>query len=155
MLVMHRVLLVISAGLSLLCLLGSFLVLGSHCEMGFLLWYCIYWLGQAIQHFLAFTVPRVDTVKYSPQIRRLVGVIIVIDLVYFFLAFTFWTKSEVHPLYCLLCHRLDFSPGIGALLLLHFIIALFFFIQLLYAYIKRKYYLISLGGFALEQRLLR
>ena len=146
---MHRAFLVLSAGMSLLCLLGSFLLNGKHCDMGFLLWYCLYWMGQAIQHFLSSIISRIDAVKYSLFIRRFLGAILVVDLMYFFLVVTFWMQSAVHPFYCFLCNQLGLSRAVGVLLLLHFFVALCFFIQLLYAYIKRKYYLISLGGFAL------
>ena len=152
---MHKVFLGVGASLSLLALLGSFLVISDKCSMAFMLWYTLFWLGQGIQHFLSFTIPQVDTLKHEHLIRRFVGIVIIIDILYFFLAFTFWMKSEYHPLYCFLCHRIGLSPLIGVFLLIHFFIALAFFIQFLYAYIKRKYYLISLGGFTVEQRLLR
>ena len=104
MLTMHRVLFVMSVGMSLLCLLGSFFLSGQHCNMGFLLWYCLYWMGQAIQHFLSLIISRIDAVKYSLFIRRFLTVILVIDLLYFFLVVTFWMQSAVHPFYCFLCN---------------------------------------------------
>lgn len=65
----------------------------------------------------------------------------------------FWVKNEIHPFYCFLCVELGLSSIVGLFLTVHFIVSLFMYIQFLYGYINRKYYLLALGGFEVERRM--
>jgi|JI9StandDraft_1071089.scaffolds.fasta_scaffold581551_1 hypothetical protein len=70
-------------------------------------------------------------------------------------AFVYWTKSDLHPVYCYLVNMLGMPSLLGIIFILHFIASLILYIQCLHEYITRKYYLLALGGFDVEQRLIR
>lgn len=134
-------------------LLVSFITIPNECSMSFFLFYTIYFMGQSIQHFLLLKMPKIDVVKYDITIKRYVYIASAIEILYFFVMFMFLVKTELHPIYCFLCIQLGISPLIGILLIAHFIVSLFMYVQFLYKYINRKYYLLALGGFEVEVRL--
>jgi hypothetical protein len=67
----------------------------------------------------------------------------------------FWTKSPLHPLYCFVVGALGLPFPVGIIFTLHFISTLLLYIQFLYGFITRKYYLMALGGFHVEQRFIQ
>jgi hypothetical protein len=115
--------------------------------MGFFLYYSFFFAGQSIQHRLFGIIPKTDIVKRDKTLRRYIAVAACALASYFFLVFVFWTRSSMHPLYCFLCLRIGFPLAIGLVIVIHFIVSLLLFVQLLHNYISRKYYLIALGGF--------
>ena len=135
-------------------MLGFFFI-SDDCTLSFLLYYTIYFIGQAIQHMLIVKMPAIDVVRYDKVIRRYLFIVSAIEISYFFLAFMFWVRTELHPLYCFFCLKLGMSPAVGVVLFLHFVASLLVYIQFLYCYINRKYYLLALGGFEVEQRILK
>lgn len=143
------------AGLAGLCFVLSFVFISDDCSLSFFLYYTIYFIGQAIQHMLIVKMPTIDVVRYDKVIRRYLFIVSVIEISYFFLAFMFWVKTELHPMYCFFCVKLGMSAVVGVVLILHFVASLLIYIQFLYCYINRKYYLLALGGFEVEQRIIQ
>lgn len=133
----------------------SWIFISRACTMSFFLYYCILYLGQSIQHFLCVVLPKIDVVRYDIWIKRAIGLVSAIEVSYIMLAFLFWSKSTYHPFYCFHCEVLSLPFYTGLLFTLHFIATLFLFIQFLHDYITRKYYLLALGGFEVELRLIR
>ena len=128
-------------------MVSSFIFIGDNCGMAFFLYLTIFYIGQSIQHYLILKMPQIDIIKYQAVIKRFLVIVSAIEISYFFLAFMFWTKFEVHPLYCFLCQKLGLPIVIGIAIMVHFVVSLLFFIHFLHGFIKRKYYLMALGGF--------
>ena len=72
---------------------------------------------------------------------------------YLLLVVVFWSKSHVHPLYCAMCEEYNWPFMIGIVFVFHFILSAGFVISLIHLFVTRKYYLIALGGFEVEQRI--
>lgn len=130
-------------------------MIGLPCGVNFFCYFSIFYLGQSIQHYFCMTMPKIDTIKYGSIIKRYLAIVILILISYFFMAFMFWSRSNIHPFYCFLVTNLGLPVLLGAIFIIHFVATLLIFIHFLHGYITRKYYLIALGGFEVEQRLIR
>lgn len=150
----NKIFTIFDISLSAIGLLLSFVFILDECATSFFLYYCIFYFGQSTQHFLIVKMPNIDVIKYDKIILRYVKIISIIEISYFFLTFMFWVKTEIHPFYCFLCLKLGLSSIIGLALTAHFIVSLFTYIQFLYGYINRKYYLLALGGYEVERRMI-
>jgi hypothetical protein len=67
--------------------------------LAFFLYYCIFYIGQSIQHYLSLVLHKIDIIKYDKLIKRYLAMISIIELTYFILVFIYWTKSTYHPIY--------------------------------------------------------
>ena len=92
-------------------------------------------------------------IKFDVTIKRLIGMVCFVEVFYMLLVVVFWQKSHVHPLYCAMCEEFGYPFVIGLVFLVHFIASAGFVVSLIHLFITRKYYLIALGGFDVEQRL--
>ena len=119
----------------------------SSCLASFYLFCSLYFLGQTISHYLTIKIPEVDVVKFDSSIKRLIGIICFIQIIYMFLVVVFWQKSHIHPIYCAVCEEFKWPFIIGIAFIIHFIISAGIAISLIHLFVSRKYYLIALGGF--------
>lgn len=149
----HKIFFYLDAVLAGVCIVLLLVSIGDRCGQGFFVYYGMFFIGQSIQHHLFGIIPKIDIVKYDKSLKRYIGFAIGIEVSYFFLAFMFWTRAAIHPLYCYLCLDLGLPIYIGIAIVLHFIVSMLVFVQFLHRYITRKYYLIALGGFEVELRI--
>lgn len=68
---------------------------------------------------------------------------------------TFWQKSEYHPVYCLVCEQWGWGLWVGLGFVLHEVVLIGWAATLINGYVRRRYYLLALGGFEVEQRILQ
>lgn len=136
---------------SFLCLFSLFLLLltdqKSVCIASFYLYWSLFYLGQTISHYLIVKLPKIDVVKFDKTIKKLIGIICFIHTAYLLLVITFWSRSQLHPIYCAICGYFGLPFVIGILFIIHFILTAGIVISLIHLYVTRKYYLIALGGF--------
>ena len=123
--------------------------------MSFFGYYSLFYLAQSIKHYLCINMPTMNVVKYDKVLKRYIFAISAIEISFFLLAFMFWTKSDMHPLYCFVVGALGLPYPLGAIFLLQFIFSLLVYIQFLHEFITRKYYLLAMGGYEVEQRLIQ
>lgn len=140
---------------SCISLVLSLVCAGKPCPMSFFAYYSIFYLAQAIKHYLCGNMPKMNVVKYDKILKRYIFAISVIEISFFLLAFMYWTKSDMHPLYCFVVENLGLPFPIGGLFMVQFIFSLLVYIQFLHGFITRKYYLLAMGGFEVEQRLIQ
>jgi hypothetical protein len=110
-------------------------------------------MTQAISHYLLIKLPVTDVIKFDSIIKKLIGIVCFVEVFYLLLVVVFWQKAHVHPLYCAMCEEYGYSFLIGIVFVFHFIGSGGFVINLIHLFITRKYYLIALGGFEVEQRM--
>ena len=125
----------------------------STCLSEFYLFIALFEMGQALAHFLLIKMPKIDVVLHQNLIKRLIVLLCVIEIVYLLLVIIFWQKSSLHPIYCAMCMELHLPYLIGIGYALHFVFTLGILVTLIHGFVTRKYYLIALGGFEVEQRL--
>ncbi len=124
------------------------------CACLLFLMYSILYAFQTCQHFLIHKFATIDINKHHVAFRRTVITICMVDMGYMLMTITFWQKSEDHPVYCVLCLQYGFGRWIGILLALHCIFLIGWAITLIQSYVNRRYYLLAIGGFEAEQRIL-
>ena len=125
----------------------------SQCLASFYLFWALYFLSQAILHYLLVKIPLIDVIKFDLLIKRLIGLVCFVEVAYLLLVVVFWERSNVHPLYCAMCEEYNWPYMIGIVFVFHFILSGGFVISLIHLFVSRKYYLIALGGFEVEQRI--
>ena len=92
-------------------------------------------------------MPKRDVNKHAKAYKRLVGLVCITDVTYMFLAVMFWQRTSTHPLYCGLCERLNLGAWIGFVIDMHCAFVILWGVNLIYAFVTRRYYLLALGGF--------
>ena len=120
---------------------------GEVCNISFFAYYSIFYLGQSIQHCLCFTMPKIDIVSQEKRLFKYLVIVSIIEISYFLVAFLFWTKSDLNPIYCFMIQVLRLHFLVGSIFIFHFIASLLLYVQVLHGFITRKYYLLALGGF--------
>jgi len=100
--------------------------------MSFFGYYSLFYLAQSIKHYLCINMPTMNVVKYDKVLKRYIFAISAIEISFFLLAFMFWTKSDMHPLYCFVVGALGLPYPLGAIFLLQFIFSLLVYIQFLH-----------------------
>ncbi len=125
----------------------------STCLSQFFLFMALIEAGQALAHFLLLKMPKTDVVLYQNLIKRLTTLLCVIQIVYLLLVIIFWQRSTWHPIYCAMCQEFHLPYLIGIGYVIHFVFTLGILVTLIHGFVTRKYYLIALGGFEVEQRL--
>ena len=118
------------------------------------LYYTFFYSAQTGQHYLLFKLPLIDVNKHYLLYRRLVILICLVDGTYMFSCVIFWQKTRMHPIYCTLCEEWGLGSWVGLVLIFHFIFCLAWAVSLIHSYVNRRYYLLALGGFEVEQRIL-
>ncbi len=125
----------------------------SQCLASFYLFWSIFFMSQSINHYLLMTIPRIDVIRFDSILKKLVGIVCGVEIFYLLLVIIFWQKSSIHPIYCAVCGEFDWPFLVGILFAFHFIFSAGFLINLIHLFVTRKYYLIALGGFDVEQRI--
>ena len=92
-------------------------------------------------------------IKFDSTIKKLIGIVCFVEVFYLLFVVVFWQKAHVHPLYCAMCEVYGYPLLIGIVFVFHFIVSAGYAISLIHLFITRKYYLIALGGFDVEQRI--
>lgn len=138
----------------LLSLIFVFVYIHHRCVSLMFLYYAFFYSAQAGQHYMIQKFPLIDINKHFVLYRRLVMFIGFVDASYLFAAIIFWQKTSQHPMYCALHEYFGIGMWVGIILSFHFIFCLFWVISLIQSYINRRYYLLALGGFEVEQRIL-
>jgi hypothetical protein len=67
---MHKLFIIIDLTLTLICFILSWVFISRPCHLSFLLYYCIFFLVQTLQHIISLQLPKIDSVKHDPLIRR-------------------------------------------------------------------------------------
>lgn len=119
----------------------------SQCIASFYLFWALYFSTQAMLHYLLVKIPMIDVIKVDITIKRMIGLICFVEIVYMLLVVVFWQRSHVHPIYCAMCEEYQWPYTIGIVFIFHFILSAGFVISLIHLFVTRKYYLIALGGF--------
>lgn len=119
----------------------------SQCIASFYLFWALYFLTQAMLHYLLVKIPMIDVIKVDITIKRMIGLICFVEIVYMLLVVVFWQRSHAHPIYCAMCEEYQWPYTIGIVFIFHFILSAGFVISLIHLFVTRKYYLIALGGF--------
>lgn len=151
---MHKVLMSWDMFMAVLCML--ILTLSdnrSQCLASFYLFWTLYFLTQSILHYLIVKIPQIDVMKFDIVIKRLIGLVCIVQIAYLFLVVVFWQRAHIHPLYCAMCEEYKWPYAIGILFIFHFILSAGCLISLIHLFVTRKYYLIALGGFEVQQRM--
>lgn len=125
----------------------------SQCLASFYLFWSLFYLSQIVNHYLLLRIPKIDVVSLDLTIKRLIGIVCFVEICYLFLVIIFWQKSNIHPIYCAVCEEFKLPFLIGMIFVFHFIFSAGFLINLIHCFVSRKYFLIALGGFEVEQRL--
>lgn len=131
-----------------------FVFVRHRCVALMFLFYCCFYGAQAAQHYFIKIFPKIDVNKHYVLYRRLIMLIMTVDGVYLFASIIFWQKASAHPIYCALHQYFGIGLWVGIVLVMHFIFSLFWGITLIQSYINRRYYLLAMGGFEIEQRIL-
>ena len=92
-------------------------------------------------------MPKRDVNRYLVSLKRMIGLICFIDTTYLFLAIMFWQKSDLHPIYCGLCEYFHMGTWIGLIIDFHCIFIIIWCMNLIHAFVTRRYYLLAIGGF--------
>lgn len=153
--IFHKLNLYYDLTLSTISFILSLVCIGKPCSMSFFGYYAVFYLAQAMKHYLCLNMPTMNVIQYNSTLKRYIYAISGVEMSYFMLAFMFWAKSDMHPLYCFVVDTLNWPFPIGSLFLIQFIFSLLVFIQCLHGFITRKYYLLALGGYEVEQRLIQ
>lgn len=145
--IVNKVFFIIDGTAAVACAVSSLIFVQNGCLASFFLYYSLFYLIQAIQHFLLTKLGFSDVLKYDAIIKKAIFIISALLISYLFLGIMFWQKASIHPIYCALCGEMGLPLIVGMAIDIHFIVVLFWFISLIQMYISRKYYLIALGGF--------
>lgn len=86
------------------------------------------------------------------MLRKIIALIGLVETSYLFASILFWGKSSLHPGYCALCVYYGLSITIGIAIDIHWFMTFMSFINLLHGFVTRRYYLLALGGYEVEQR---
>lgn len=132
----------------------SLVAIPNMCACLLFLIYSVLYGFQACQHYLIYKFATIDINKHHVAFRRTVITICMVDMGYMLMAITFWQKSEDHPVYCVLCLQYGLGRWVGIFLALHCIFLIGWAITLIQAYVNRRYFLLAIGGFEAEQRIL-
>lgn len=134
--------------LGLFCLGSLFVSLTNGCRSLFFTYFFVYSLGGFSQTLLEYKLPRMnlfDAVK-ALKIKRIISVLLVPVAAHLFLSIMFWARSPTNPIYCMFCLELKLPSIIGLPITIHAFIGFVLWVQVGYAYTKRKYFLLSIGG---------
>ncbi len=144
---------VYDAVLMLISLILIFVFIRHQCVALMFFYYALFYAAQAGQHYLIFKFPLIDINKHYLLFRRLVIAICLVDGSYLFACVIFWQRTSAHPIYCGLHEYFGLGLWVGIILTMHFVFSLAWAISLIQSYINRRYYLLALGGFEVEQRI--
>ena len=97
----NNVFLFVDTGLTVLFLIVSICMMGKLCVMAFCGYYSLFYLGQAIQHYLCYRMPTMNIIKHDRTVKRCIYIVSLLEISYFIICFMFWTRSDMHPIYCL------------------------------------------------------
>lgn len=95
-----------------------------------------------------------DINNHARRWKILVGWLCLMDVGYMFVGITFWQRTEVHPLYCGLCNEMGLGVWIGLLIDMHSLVVVIWGIYLIHGFVSRRYYLLAMGGYDAEQRIM-
>lgn len=134
--------------LGLFCLISFFTVLGNQCRALFFCYFFLYSLGGFTQTVLEYKIPKMDlfNIKTRNRVKYLIYVLLVPVALHVFLAIMWWAKWKYNPLYCMFVVELGLSNLFGILLTFHAFVGFVLYVAVGHAYIKRKYFLITIGG---------
>ena len=150
----NKIFLFLDIGLLITNLILTLVFVKHGCVSLMFLYYSVFYLAQSGQHYMIYKFPSIDINKHFVLYRRLVLLICFIDGSYLFACIIFWQRTPTHPIYCGLHEYFGIGVWVGILLIIHFIFALGWAISLIQSYVSRRYYLLALGGFEVEQRIL-
>lgn len=141
-------------GLAVLSLILCLAFVKQDCVSLMFLCYLGFYLAQVGQHWMIGAFPTIDINLHYVRYRRLVMLVCFVDAAYMFACVIFWQKTPAHPMYCALHQHFGLGMWVGLAMAFHFIFCLAWAVSLIQAYINRRYYLLALGGFEVEQRIL-
>ena len=115
----NKLFLVLNATMIVFLLISSIVFFNNTCLAYTFQIYELLYIFQTIQHYLIYKFPTIDINKHHVAYRRLVIVICLVDLAYLLMCITFWQKTQLHPVYCVLCVEIGLGAWIGLLLIPH------------------------------------
>lgn len=149
----NKLFLIYDAILAIVCGVLTLVFVRNSCAALSLLIYSAFYVCQTLQHYLIFKFPSIDINLHHVLYRRLTIGICLVDVGYMLTCITFFQKTQTHPIYCLLCLQMGITSWVGLVLVLHEVFVIGWAVTLINAYVTRRYYLLALGGFEVEQRL--
>ncbi len=96
---LHQIFFILDSTLTIVSFILTWVFIKYPTILAFFLYYCIFYIGQSIQHYLSLVLHKIDIIKYDKLIKRYLAMISIIELTYFILVFIYWTKSTYHPIY--------------------------------------------------------
>jgi hypothetical protein len=142
------ILCIIHGALGLFCLGSLFASLTNSCRSLFYSYFFIYSAGGFTHTVLEYKIPTMDLFdeRNRKRIKHIIIVLLFPVALQVFLAVMWWAKWTYNPLYCMFVVELGLSPLFGILVTLHAFIGFILYVAVGHAYIKRKYFLITIGG---------